>query len=863
VSGRPPARPIEIRVGRFGWAAEVPWLPDLLAAPRTVTGNVLAEAFGRQIAFLRALAAGAPIGAAVQLRYTAGGGADRVSCHLVAAAGTIAEAETLSRVVAAALPPEMPLTPVTPAEVNKVLRAVNVDQLTSASLAEIRRSVDRLDPTLDGGVPADSVVFPWTWSPQSLLTSLGLLRQQPFLTTLVIHAEPAHLDPMVALFMQDEIGRLVGELREGEEQPLTRIAIREYGRWLRLLPRAALHLRVLLAAEGELAPGLAASLSTELTAPFEGSAFSPTGVADVVEPKGGAAIDACTVLLDEIRSRPIHPPDHSELAELLHLFDPVEAHCAFRFPVAPRGGLPGIGTRRPAGFGGGMPTRTEDVVVQIGTTTMGTRFGFSLSDLNQHVLVAGLPGFGKSSTVKLLLQRAHLDLGLPFLVIDPAKGDYEQLLGALATETNAECVVHRLRPKDVAFNPLAVPEGVEPAVHGGRVAAVFEGALDFGDWQGGRIVLRRAMARVYDEAAGRGQQPTLVDLYRRCGESVRQSRFSGPTSGDVFASLLGRIEMLGAGPAGRALLGSAGDGVPWGEIMTRPTLIELGDFSGPSERSLIFGLLIAGLVSWREAHPSSELGHITVLEEAHRVLRSSERRDVGIDMFVDAIAELRGAGEGFIVVDQTPTALHPTVLKITGTKLIHRLVEQSERNTVGNAMVLDDSAREDVARLGRQRVVTYAASSDAAELVDVDDWRDRGPDRPPLPADAPADDFVIQSLADTPTGAPIFCVDCPVLCTGRAGLTRVASVTDGIDGTADDATVLRALWGATARTMGNVEGERQQRAQFYCTAAGALAVLSESEPWRLQPRLEKLRELHAQVSSQPPTPEKHERLTVG
>ena len=845
MSGRPPAQPVEIRIGRFGWAAEVPWLPDLLAAPRTVTGNVVAEAFGRQIAFLRALAAGAPVGSAVQLRYTGGGDEGRVRCHLVAAADDLPTAETLARVVAAALPPELPLTPVPPGEVDRVLRAIDIDGLRGSSLAEIRRPLDRLDPTLDGDMPADLVLFPWTWSDQSLLTSLGLLRQQPTLTTLVMHAEPARMEPGVALFVQDEIARLVGEFRDGEEQPLTRTAIRAYGRWLRLLPRGALHLRVLLAADGDLAPGLAASLSTDLTATFEGSAYSVSGTADIVEPSRGMAIDACAMLLDEIRSRPVDPPEHTELAALLHLFDPVEAHAAFRFPVAPRGGLPGLGTQRPTALGSGTATRTEPMAVPLGRTPMGTAFGLAVSDLNQHVLVAGLPGFGKSSTVRLLLQRAWSALDLPFLVIDPAKGDYGELLGSLAQD-GVDVAIHRLSPRDVAFNPMAIPEGVDPRVHGGRVAAVFEAAMEFGDWPLGRILLRRTMARLYDEAAGSALQPTLAELYRRCGETVRRERFAGEGSRNVAALLLGRIEMLSGGPAGRALLGGPADGVPWAQIMSRPTLIELGGFAGPAERSLLFGLLIAGLVSWREAHPVDSLAHVTVLEEAHRVLRASAGSDPGIDVFVDAIAELRGAGEGFIVVDQTPTALHPTVLKLAGTKLVHRLVEQAERTAVASSMVLDPSAAEDVARLGRQRVIAYAASGDAAELVEIDDWRLRQPDGERVLLPPSAEPVALPSLAREPKTQPVFCVDCPVMCTGRLGLTRVDAVTAGVDGRIDDATLMQAIWPATLRaTISEVSESAPQRAQAYCTAAGALAVLSAEEPWRLPSRLETLRDIHA------------------
>lgn len=832
---RPSAESREIRVGRFGWAAEIPWLPDLLAVPRSVTGNVLSEAFGRQIAFLRALAGGAPPGAAVQLRYTALPDSAQVRCHLVAAANSQQEADLLSRVVAASLPPELPLRPVEPKDINGVLRAVDADGLTSDSVVEIRRSVDSLDPTLEGDTAADPVIFPWSWSAQALLGSLGLMRQQQTTTSLVIHVEPARLDGSGAIYLQDEIARLAAELREGAEQPLTRAAIRAYGKWLRLLPRGCLHLRVLLVGDGSLAPGLADSLGNELTTSFEESGAVATGAAAVISPQSGRDLDACAQLIDEVRSVPFQLPAQPELASLLHLFDPVEANAAFRFPVAPRGGLPGLGTQRPSALGEGASERTADASVVLGTTTAGTPFGLAIEDLNQHVLVAGLPGFGKSSTVRLMLRRAHQELNsLPFLVIDPVKDDYRTLMAQITAECGTPTRIVRLTPNDVAFNPLAVPDGVDPSRHAGRVIAAFESAMDFGDFHLGRVLLRRVMVRIFDEMRdGRGN-PTMRELYRRMGDSIKRSSFREQDRGNLEGSLLGRLELFTNGLAGRALMGGAQDGIPWAEIMEQPTLIELGEFAGPAERSLMFGLLIAGLVSWREAHPArDELAHLTVLEEAHRVLRPSSNPDAGVAVFMDAIAELRGAGEGFVVVDQSPTALHPQVLKLTGTKLVHRLVEADERAAMSASMVLDPAAGEDIARLARRRIVAYAASSSAAELVEVADERHPSMQtRLDAETTTPPDlVHLSSSLAFKPTFEPLVCVDCPVMCRGFVGAQRADEVVATLKGGAAVHDVLTAAADVIGTT--EVRGHRLARAQTYCAAAHAIGVLQRQTPWRL------------------------------
>ena len=65
-------------------------------------------------------------------------------------------------------------------------------------------------------------------------------------------------------------------------------------------------------------------------------------------------------------------------------------------------------------------------------------------------------------------------------------------------------------------------------------------------------------------------------------------------------------------------------------------------------------------------HIYSGLQHITVLEEAHNLLRrtsteqsqeSSNLQGKSVEMLTNAIAEMRTYGEGFIIADQAPGLL--------------------------------------------------------------------------------------------------------------------------------------------------------------------------------------------------------------
>lgn len=105
---------------------------------------------------------------------------------------------------------------------------------------------------------------------------------------------------------------------------------------------------------------------------------------------------------------------------------------------------------------------------------------------------------------------------------------------------------------------------------------------------------------------------------------------------------------------------------------------------------------------------NSELRHITVLEEAHNILRrtsfeqSSEGSNLtgkSVEMISNAIAEMRTYGEGFIIVDQAPGLLDMSAIRNTNTKIIMRLPDHSDRELVGRAANLNDDQITELAKL--------------------------------------------------------------------------------------------------------------------------------------------------------------------
>ncbi len=461
-----------------------------------------------------------------------------------------------------------------------------------------------------------------------------------------------------------------------------------------------------------------------------------------------------------------------EIEELRYLATTVEASLVVRFPQPPRGGIPGINSaplitlpKSPQP----PPHGRRGAAITLGSSPHGGAVTLTLPELNQHCLIAGLPGFGKTNTAHTLLRRLWNDHRIPFLVLDPAKSDYYRLVDSLDTIDGRAPQRIVLGPETMAFNPFVIPPGSSIAAHAGRVLGAFDAALQISPhWPAGYIMLTRGIFRAYEECDP-DKFPTLRSVYAALGDIIRSTPMDPKSRADVTGSLLARLESMVRGPLGNALTGSSDAGIDWTDLLTRPSVIEFRGFAGPTERSLIFGLLIAGLASVREGEsaPTGQLRHVTVLEEAHRVL--SDRGTVeaeGVRLLAEAIAELRGSGEGFVVVDQTPTALHPTVRKVCGSVIAHRLVEREERMTVGSSLMLDDRQIDDLARLPVGQAVVYAAARDAPAVVDVD----RYPESSHTP--------VVHTRSLTKGHIePLICVGCTSMCLHQSAGRAVATQT--------------------------------------------------------------------------------------
>ena len=76
-------------------------------------------------------------------------------------------------------------------------------------------------------------------------------------------------------------------------------------------------------------------------------------------------------------------------------------------------------------------------------------------------------------------------------------------------------------------------------------------------------------------------------------------------------------------------------------------------------------------------------------------------------MLTNTIAEIRTYGEGFVIVDQSPSSVDIAAIKNTNTKIVLRIPEANDREAVGRSIGLTEDQVNEIAKLPSGVAVVY------------------------------------------------------------------------------------------------------------------------------------------------------------
>lgn len=371
-------------------------------------------------------------------------------------------------------------------------------------------------------------------------------------------------------------------------------------------------------------------------------------------------------------------------------------------------------------------TQKAEKVVNLGVvrhlwTDLPQKVELDIKKLSSHIFVTGSTGSGKSNTVYQLLDQLHQN-DVNFMVIEPAKGEYKNIFGHHEDVTVVG--TNPLRAQMLKINPFKFPERVHVLEHIDRLVEIFNVCWPM--YAAMPAVLKDAMLEAYKTSGwdldtscnlfGKALFPTFTDLLRQLEKVILQSAFSEEVKSNYIGSLVTRVKSLTNGLNGQIFASNEIDNT---QLFDSNVIVDLSRIGSQETKSLIMGILVMRLSEHRMSNAdgmNQPLKHVTVLEEAHNILKrtsteqSSEGSNVAgkaVEMLSNAIAEMRTYGEGFIIADQSPSAVDISAIRNTNTKIIMRLPDETDRRLAGKASGVTDEQLEEIAKLPKGIAVVY------------------------------------------------------------------------------------------------------------------------------------------------------------
>lgn len=376
-----------------------------------------------------------------------------------------------------------------------------------------------------------------------------------------------------------------------------------------------------------------------------------------------------------------------------------------------------------------------------------TRIQMDLDLLASHCFITGSSGSGKSYATYQLLESV-LSNDVKMMIIEPAKGEYKQIFGGLkgikifTTDPNAYRILK--------INPFQFPDNIHLLSHIEQLLQIFNASWPL--YAAMPAILKQAVVDSYTKCGWDVQNsiwipgicdykyPVFADVLKILPDIINTSDYSADSKGDYKGALLTRVQSMTVGINGVIFKNSIG--IDDSLLFDSNVIVDLSELGSDEAIALIMGVLIMKLNEYRKSQRksnsnmklNSQLRHVTVLEEAHNLLKrtSKDQNQEGanmvgksVEMISNSIKEMRTYGEGFIIIDQSPMAVDSSAIENTATKIIMNTPAKDACEELGSALSLNENQTAELSRLNVGVAAVFQKGWLSPVLMKIDKWDDR------------------------------------------------------------------------------------------------------------------------------------------
>ena len=369
--------------------------------------------------------------------------------------------------------------------------------------------------------------------------------------------------------------------------------------------------------------------------------------------------------------------------------------------------------------------------IYLGNDSNNTSLAYYLpyKDINEHVLVTGATGSGKTNTVKRIVQ--GLSGECPVCIIEPSKKEYWEMFSGIR---NMKIYSAGMDAYQLKLNPLEPEEGTVISNHVDSVMYAFSGAFEMEEPT--RLALDGLIKYAYErhgwelsDVAHVGKYwrryPNISDLQQLLPDYCRERLTYGlEVNSNIQGSISNRLASLSTGVNGTIV--NTEKSLTGKEICSRNTLFELDDLTLETKPFIAMLILIKIDQYLRQRGNSGLLSNVIVLEEAHNIFG----RDVGntrqvakrmaSDFFSNMLSQIRAYGVGIIIADQGASQINQNAVSNTKVKITHAVANASDCEEIAYAGQMSDYQKRILPTLGTGQAVISVRGEKAPFMINVE-----------------------------------------------------------------------------------------------------------------------------------------------